>query len=112
MIIVQARIHAVASGRDAVTRAILDLARETTQRDGCIEYVAAEVLDEPGEFVVVARWSDELAMRAHYNGAAYGRYATEVTPFLARLTDTVVHNVGDSARPIDDPSAEPLRQGY
>jgi quinol monooxygenase YgiN len=112
MIVVQARIHAVASGREAVTRAISDLAREATQNDGCVEYVAGELLGEPGEFLVVGTWSDEPTMHAHYNGAAYGRYATEVTPFLARPTDTVVRTVDETARPVDDPSAEPLRQGY
>ena len=109
MIVVQARVHAIAEGRAAVARAIGDLARETRGRAGCSEYLAAELLGEPGEFLIVTRWDDEPAMRNHYGGAAYGRYATEVTPLLARETETIVQDVGESSRPVGDPSFEPLR---
>jgi quinol monooxygenase YgiN len=110
MVVVQARVHTIASGREAVARAIRDLIRETREQEGCIDYVAAELLGEPGEFLIASTWEDEQAMRAHYEGTSYGRYAPAVTPFLARPTETVVYGVAEPLQPVGDPSAEPLRQ--
>jgi quinol monooxygenase YgiN len=110
MVVVHARVHAIASGRDAVARAIRELTTQARRQEGCVSYLAAEMLDEPGEFLVVGAWDDESAMRAHYDGAAYGRFAADVTPLLAQPSDTAVYMVSEPLRPIADLSSEPLRQ--
>ena len=109
MVVVHARVHAIASGRDAVARAIRELTEQACREEGCAEYVAAELLGEPGEFVIVAAWDDETAMRAHYAGPAYGRFAADVTPLLAQPSDAVVYPVSEPSWPIADLSSEPLR---
>jgi quinol monooxygenase YgiN len=110
MVVVHARVHAIASGRDAVARAIRELTTQARRQEGCVEYLGAEMLDEPGEFLVVSAWDDESSMRAHYEGADYGRFGTDVTPLLAQPSDTAVYTVSQPTRPIPDLSSEPLRQ--
>lgn len=109
MLVVHARVHALATAREPVARAIGELGAEASREQGCVEYSAGEMLDEPGEFLVVAVWQEESAMRAHYAGAAYGRFAVAVTPLLARPSDTAVYAASQAPKPVVDLSSEPLR---
>ena len=71
---------------------------------GCVDF---RVLgdDDPGEFVMLASWDSEDALRAYYDTAHYRRYREQVGPLLARPSDVVVHHLaaGDTvgaARPL------------
>jgi quinol monooxygenase YgiN len=110
VLLVQAQIHALAEGQEAVAAALLRLAGASAAEDGCEEFLVTRLLSDAAEFVALARWRDEAAMRSHYESAAYAAYAAAVTPLLARPTDTAVHAVRATTHPVGDPSSEPIRQ--
>ena len=87
-----------------------ELASRARTEDGCLGYQALRA-DEPGEFVVLAFWRDEAALRAHYATTAYRRYTQAVSPLLARPSDVVVHYVERSVHATADPAADPARLG-
>jgi quinol monooxygenase YgiN len=49
-----------------------------------------------GEFVVVAHWRDEAALREHYQGAPYARYRAAVGELLARPSDVTIHHIAET----------------
>jgi quinol monooxygenase YgiN len=104
-----AEIHGL-GGRDGeLARVLADLAAGGRTEDGCLLFRALRG-DEAGEFVVLASWRDEAALRAHYRGATYQRYRAAVGELLARPSDVTIHAVDQSYRPAGDMSLDPTRQ--
>ena len=103
-----AELHGLV-GRQSELRELLDaLADGAREEPGCASFrvLAAE---EPGEWVLLAAWSDEEALRAHYRTGHYRRYRDAVGPLLARPSDVVVHRLGGT-RPRARP--EPAGSGH
>jgi quinol monooxygenase YgiN len=111
IVAVLARVHGLAGARDALARALADLAAGARREEGCLDFVAARSVDDADEFVVVSRWRDEGAMRGHFAGASYGAYARAVGDLLARPSDVTVDTVAATVRPTPDVSSDPMRQG-
>jgi quinol monooxygenase YgiN len=111
-VVVHAEIHGLA-GRAAELRALLTEHAETTARaSGCTRCVAyAPLGGEPGEYLLVAWWSDEPSLRAHYGSSEYGLYTTAVGELLARPSDVQIQYVERSVRARGDASLDPTRQG-
>lgn len=59
--------------------------------------------EEPGEFVLIASWSAEEAMREHYDSPHYRHYRDQVGPLLARPSDVVVYHVSGTVH-VRDPN--------
>lgn len=61
------------------------------------------VAEEPGEFVLIASWDTEEAMREHYDSPHYRHFREQVGPLLARPSDVVVYHVSGTFR-VRDPN--------
>jgi quinol monooxygenase YgiN len=103
----------IASGTLAELRSLLAEHAETTARaPGCTRCVAYALLGgEPGEYALVAWWSDEASLRAHYGSSEYGLYASAVGELLARPSDVQIDYVDRTVRARGDASLDPTRQG-
>jgi len=71
------------------------------EQPGCIEFVFAEMLDDPGHFVVVQRWRDQTALDEHYRSRAFADYQARIGEHLVRSSELSVHVVQDSAVLVD-----------
>lgn len=63
--------------------------------------------EEPGEFVLLASWNTETAMREHYDTEHYRSYRDQVQVLLARPSDVIVHHVGDTVHAVDPNPPDP-----
>ena len=86
------------------------LAQGATGEPDCVSF---RVLwgDEPGEFVVLASWRSEEALRKHYATAHYRYYREQVGPLLARPSDVVVHRVAATVHALDPGPPDPAKLG-
>jgi quinol monooxygenase YgiN len=110
-VLVHAEIHGLAGRAGELRTLLAEHARATTGEPGSLGSTASEPLGaEPGEFALDAWWDDDAALRAHYAGAGYARYADQVRDLLARPSDVRIHYVDRSVHPAGDPSQDPLRQ--
>jgi quinol monooxygenase YgiN len=99
-VILVAELHGLA-GRQAELRGLLDeLAVDARAEPGCVSFrvLAAE---GPGELVLLASWTGEPALRAHYDTPHYRRYREQVGPLLARPSDVLVHHVAATVHALD-----------
>jgi quinol monooxygenase YgiN len=86
--------------RRAAERVMLSAQAAARQQDGCVSFVFAEVLGDPGRFIVVQRWRDHGALEAHYRSDSFAAYQAAIGPLLARESELEVHEVTHAARPV------------
>ena len=101
-----AELHGLV-GRQSEMRELLDaLADGAREEPGCASFrvLAAE---EPGEWVLLAGWRDEAALRAHYRTAHYRRYRDAIGPLLTRPSDVVVHHLDRTVHARDPNPPDP-----
>jgi quinol monooxygenase YgiN len=107
MIIARADIYARIPDRDRV----LELMRETQLRareqPGCVYFVFAETLDDPGHFVFLQQWRDPKSLDGHYRSDAFAAYQTAIGPHLVRTSEMQVLEVSAAAIPVDHSPIEP-----
>jgi quinol monooxygenase YgiN len=109
-VILVADVHGLA-GSVAELRALLaELADGARAEPECIGFrvLAAE---DPGDFVLLASWTSESALRAHYGTAHYRRYGEQVGPLLARPSDVVVHDIAATVHAIASNPPNPQELG-
>jgi quinol monooxygenase YgiN len=109
-LILVADVHGLA-GSQAELQALLDqLAGGAAGEEGCVSY---RVLSsgEPGEFVLLASWSSEDALRAHYDTAHYRHYREQVGLLIARPSDVVVHHLTATVHALDPNPPDPAELG-
>jgi quinol monooxygenase YgiN len=94
---VYAQIPSLAQVR-ALMRATQARVRE---QPGCISYVFAETLDDPGHFVTVQRWRDRGALDDHYRSQAFADYQAKIGEYLVRSSELQQYVVQESLRPVD-----------
>lgn len=109
MIVVLADVFAQIPRCEAVREAMLAAQAATRSEQGCVSYLFAEALEEPGHFVLVERWSDRAALDAHFRSSGFERYQSDVTPLLVRDSEVHVYTVQEAARPVDSSPLD-LRQ--
>ena len=85
---------------------LVDLLRTTHQQaraePGCVAYASAEVIGDPGHYLVVHEWRDEAALEAHYTSANFRHYQQHVGELLARPSEVRLHRVAETV-PLADP---------
>jgi len=108
VIVVLADVHAQVAQRAAVSEAMLAAQAAAREQDGCLSFVYAETLEEPGRFLAAERWRDAAAFAAHFRSDSYQVYIAELTPLLVRETEVRVYE-GQEARLLD-PETLDLRQ--
>lgn len=92
---------------------LAELLRETQEHartePGCIAYAFAQVVAEPGRYLVVQEWRDEAALEAHYASPAFRRYQERVGELLARPSEVRLHRVAETTRLADPGPMDPRR---
>lgn len=76
---------------------------------GCVGYAFAEVVADPGRYVVIQEWRDDAALRAHYASDALQAYQARVGPLAARPSDVRIHRVAHTLHPLDPGPMDPRR---
>jgi quinol monooxygenase YgiN len=109
VIVVLAEVFAQIPQREAIREAMLAAQQDARAEDGCLSYMFAETLEEPGRFVAVERWRDQAALDAHFRSAGFERYQDAVTPLVTRDSEVHVYSVQEATKPVDDSSLD-LRQ--
>ena len=105
-VLMVAELHGLAGRRAELQQLLAGLATSTRADPACVSYHVASG-DEPGEFLLVAAWRDEAALRAHYDTPAYAHYRSSVGPLLARPSDVVVYRVSATVHARDPNPPEP-----
>jgi len=102
VIIAVGDIYAQLSRREPVRELMRSTAPRMLEEPGCVSYVFAETLEDPGHFVVVQQWRDQDAFERHYRGPAFAEYRERIGDSLARISELHVHVVGESYTPTDE----------
>ena len=105
-VILIGEMHGLVGRHSELEQLLAELAASTRQDPNCLGYHVAS-LDEPGEYLVVATWRHEAALRAHYTSPAYARYRGAVGELLARPSDVVVHRISATVHARDPNPPEP-----
>jgi quinol monooxygenase YgiN len=99
-------MHGLASRADELQRLLDDLAEAGRAENGCLMFSILRG-QELGEFVVIAHWGDEAALREQYQGAPYARYRAAVGELLARPSDVTIHHVAETIHALDPNPPDP-----
>ncbi len=101
MIVALGDVYVQVPRREAAAEAMLAEQRAALEQDGCISFVFAEALGDPGHYVVTERWSDRGALEEHYRSEDFFRYQAAIAPLLVRDSELTLHSVEDAIRPLD-----------
>jgi quinol monooxygenase YgiN len=71
------------------------------EQPGCVSYVFAETLDDPGHFVVLQRWRDRAALEDHYLSEAFAYYQEQIRELVVRTSVLREYLVQETFRPLD-----------
>jgi quinol monooxygenase YgiN len=108
-VVVVGDIYALVGRRDD----LVELLRETQERarsePGCVAYAFAEVVADPGHYLILQEWRDETALEAHYASVGFTRYQAQVGELLARPSEVRVHRVAETVRLADPGPMDPRR---
>lgn len=108
---VHAEIHGLAGRAQELRDLLTEHATRLSAADGCLGASASEVLGDVAEFLLVVRWRDEEALRAHYVTPEFTRYVSSIGELLARPSDVTLAEVAREVRAQADLSEDPTRQG-
>lgn len=105
-LVLVADVHGRAALATELRAALSELTDGARGEPGCLSF---RVLfgDDPAEFVLLASWTDEGALRTHYTTAHYRRYREQVGPLLARPSDVVVHHLAATVHALDPNPPDP-----
>ncbi len=105
-ILLVAQMHGRTGLESQLRSLVKELADASLTELECTDFrvLAAE---DPGELVLLACWSSEAAMRAHYDTSHYRYYRDQVEPLLARPSDVVVHHVSATVHALDPNPPDP-----
>ena len=101
MIVAVADVYAQIPQRKAVQDAMLETELRVREDPGCVSFVFAEVVADPGHFLLVQRWRDQAALDAHYRSAAFADYQEAMRGLLVRDSEIQVHVSDEEFRPVD-----------
>lgn len=111
MVLAVADVYTQIPYRDEVRELMLTAQNRAREQPGCISYVFAETLDDPGHYVVVQAWREEAALDAHYRSPEFADYQTGIGPWLVRKSELRVHRVMETAFPQDSAPIDPRLAG-
>jgi quinol monooxygenase YgiN len=101
MIVALTDVYAQIPHRKAIQEVMLKTEALVREDSGCVSFVFAEVLAEPGHFLLVQRWRDQAALNEHYRSAAFTNYQAGIRGLLVRDSETHVHVSEQEFRPVD-----------
>lgn len=100
MILALGDVYAQVTRREEAKTLMRDTQRRAREEQGCISYTFAELLDDPGHFLLVQQWDDQASLDAHYRSPAFAEYQARISPLLVRTSELQVHTVQRSVRPV------------
>ena len=105
-VLLVAEVHGRTGLETQLRSLVNELANSSLTEPGCTDFrvLAAE---DPGELVLLASWSSEDAIRAHYDTSHYRYYRDQVEPLLARPSDVLVHHVSTTVHAVDPSPPDP-----
>lgn len=109
MIIALGDVFAQIAHRDRVRELMRATQASVCEDPGCISYVFAETLDDPGHFVTVQQWRDRAALEDHFHSQTFADYQIQIGQSLARTSELRVHTVQASYVPFDSGSIGPAQ---
>jgi quinol monooxygenase YgiN len=93
-------VYAQIPQREAAERTMMSAQEAALEQDGCISFVFAEALQEPGHYIVLQRWRDREALEGHYRSESFFRYQAAIGPLLVRESELRLHTVADAIEPV------------
>ena len=109
-LILVAEVHGLAGSRDELRALLNEVADGAHGEPGCVSFrILAN--DDPGEFVMLASWLSEDALRVHYDSPHYRHYREIVGLLLARPSDVVIHHLAGTVRALDPNPPDPAELG-
>ena len=102
-------VYTLIGRRDELLGLLRDTQELARAEPGCVMYAFAEVVAEPGHFVVVQEWRDEAALEAHYATPGFQDYQERVGDLLARPSEVRIHHVARTLYPQDGGPMDPRR---
>jgi quinol monooxygenase YgiN len=97
-------------GRSEEVVELLSATQDQILREpGCLAYTFAEVIGDPGHYVVTQEWRDEAAFTAHYSSQPLVEYLSRVGELLARPTEMRIYRVTETVHPVDPGPMDPDR---
>ncbi|MCW2992234.1 MAG: hypothetical protein JWM73_2828 [Solirubrobacterales bacterium] len=89
------------AGRRAELEALLAAEeREAAAQPGCVRYSFGHAVTEPDRFVLIAEWSGQAAIDAHYRSARFAAFQAALGGLLARPSSMTQYAVGAITHPI------------
>jgi|ERR1700682_653761 len=101
MIVALADVYAQIAHREAIQEVMVKTEARVREDPGCVSFVFAEVLAEPGHFLLVQRWRDQATLDEHYRSAAFTDYQAGMRGLLVRDSEITVHVSEQEFRPVD-----------
>jgi quinol monooxygenase YgiN len=101
VIVAFADVYAQIAQREAVQEVMLETQTRVREDPGCVSFVFAEVVAEPGHFLLVQEWRDQAALDEHYRSAVFADYQAALGGLLARDSQMRVHVSEEEFRPVD-----------
>jgi len=101
--LVIADIHALVGRAPELVELVRTTHEDARGEPGCVAYEFAEVVGDPGHYLLVHEWRDEAALEAHYASAGFRHYQAQVGELLARPTEVRLHRVAQTV-PLADPA--------
>ena len=101
MLIALGDVYAQIERREEVSELMRATQASAREQRGCEEYAFAEVVDDPGHFVLVQRWSERAALEQHYRSRAFADYQAGIAPLLVRSTEFALYEAAPGARFVD-----------
>jgi quinol monooxygenase YgiN len=98
-VVVVGQIHTLLGRRDELLELLLETQELVSEEPGCVSYAFAEVVGQPGRFLVAQEWRDEAALEAHYRSVPFLRYQAAIGELLARPSELRVHRVRETVVP-------------
>jgi quinol monooxygenase YgiN len=110
-VVVIGQIHTLLGRREELLELLQDTQARAREEPGCRSYDFAEVVGDPGRYVVVQEWRDAAAMEAHYRSEAFTDYQARIGDLLARPSEVRIHHVRETLRPEGGEPLDPRRAG-
>jgi len=101
MIVAVADVYTQVPQRDAAEQVMLRAQTAARGEDGCVMFAFAQLLGEPGHYLLVSRWRDRAAFDAHYASAAFAEYQSTIALLLVRDSELRVDTVQETVLPHD-----------
>jgi quinol monooxygenase YgiN len=102
-------IYALVGRADELVELLHETQEHARSEPGCVAYAFAEVVRDPGHYIVVQEWRDEAALEAHYASQAFRRYQDRVGELLARPSEVRLHRVAQTVQLADPGPMDPRR---